>query len=41
MLNSGARTNGTILISSSSNTNIYKIILNNLQESDEVEFEDD
>jgi len=41
MLNSAARTNGTILISSSTNTNIYSIILNNLHESDGVEFEDD
>ncbi len=41
MLNSAARTNGTILISSTSNTVIYNIILNNLHDIDEVEFEDD
>lgn len=41
MLNSAVRTNGTILISSTSNANIYNIILKNFQENDEVEFEDD
>jgi hypothetical protein len=41
MLNSAVRTNGTILISSSVNSNIYNIIANNLHNSDEVEFEHD
>lgn len=37
MLNSAVRTNGTILITSSINSNIYNIIANNLHDSDEVE----
>lgn len=41
MLNNAARTNGTIIISSTSNAGIYNIILNNLHDSDEVEFEHD
>ncbi len=41
MLNNAIRTNGTIVISSSVNANIYNILLKNLHESDEVEFEDD
>jgi len=41
MLNNAVRTNGTIIISSTSNANIYNIILNNLHDSDEVEFEHD
>ncbi len=41
MLNSATRTNGTILISSTSNTNIYNIILKNLEDCDGIEFEDD
>jgi hypothetical protein len=41
MLNSAVRTSGTILISSTSNANIYNIILANLHDSDEVEFDHD
>ena len=41
MLNAAVRTNGTILITSSVNSNIYNILINNLHESDEVEFEHD
>ncbi len=41
MLNNAVLTNGTIIISSTSNANIYNIILNNLHDSDEVEFEHD
>jgi hypothetical protein len=41
VLNSAVRTNGTILITSSVNANIYNTLLNNLHESDEVEFEHD
>jgi hypothetical protein len=41
MLNSAVRTNGTILITSSVNANIYNLLVNNLHESDEVEFEHD
>lgn len=41
MLNNATRTNGTIIISSTSNVNIYNIILNNLTDCDGVEFEDD
>ena len=41
MFNSAVRTSGTILISSTSNVNIYNIILANLHNSDEVEFDND
>ncbi len=41
MLNNASSTNGTIMISSTSNISIYNIILNNLHDSDEVEFEHD
>ncbi|MEO5983906.1 MAG: hypothetical protein ABIP80_00285 [Ferruginibacter sp.] len=41
MLNAAVRTNGKILITSTINSNIYNILLSNLHESDEVEFEDD
>ena len=41
MLDNAVRTNGTILITSSINTALYNIILNNLKDSDEVDFEDD
>lgn len=41
MLNNATRTNGSIIISSTSNSNIYNIILNNLKDCDGVEFEDD
>ena len=41
MLNSAVRTNGTILITSAINANIYNLIINNLHDSDEVEFEHD
>ena len=41
MLNNAVRTGGTILISSTSNSNIYNIILANLHDSDEVEFDHD
>ena len=41
MLNNADRTNGTIVISSSSNVILYNIILNNLRDCDGVEFEDD
>ncbi len=39
MLNSAVRTNGAILISSAINSNIYNILVKNLHDSDEVEFE--
>ena len=41
MLDNAAKTNGTIIISSSSNVDLYNIILNNLKESDEIEFKHD
>jgi hypothetical protein len=41
MLNNAVRTNGTILITSAINANIYNIILNNLTDCDDVDFEDD
>ena len=41
MLNNAVRTNGVILISSTSNSNIYNILLNNFDDSDEVEFDHD
>ncbi|HEY8690637.1 MAG TPA: hypothetical protein VIM07_15475 [Chitinophagaceae bacterium] len=41
MLNSAVKTNGTILISAAINSNIYNILLINLHDSDEVEFEHD
>ena len=41
MLNSAVLTSGTILISSTSNANIYNIILANIHDSDEVEFDHD
>jgi hypothetical protein len=41
MLNSAVRTNGTILITSAINSNIYNILVNNLHDSDDVDFEDD
>lgn len=41
MLNNATRINGTIILSSTSNANIYNIILNNLTNCDGVEFEDD
>lgn len=41
MLNSAVRTNGAILISPAVNSNIYDIILNNLHDSDDVEFDHD
>lgn len=41
MLNAATKTNGKIIISSSSNTSIYNILLSNLDNSDEVEFEHD
>ena len=41
MLNSAVKTNGTILISSAVNSNIYNILVSNLHDSDEVEFEHD
>jgi len=40
MLSSAARSNGSIVISSTSNANIYHIILGNLSDSDGVEFKD-
>jgi len=41
MLNSAIKTNGTILITSTINPGIYNILLSNLHNSDEVEFEHD
>ena len=41
MLNSAVRTGGVILISSSVNTSLYNIMVNNIHDSDEVEFEHD
>ena len=41
MLDNAVKTNGTIVISSSSNVNLYNIILNNVKDSDEIEFEKD
>lgn len=41
MLNSAVKTSGTILISSTINSNIYNILLSNLHDSDEVEFDHD
>ena len=41
MLNSATKTNGKIIISASSNTNLYNIILANLDSCDEVDFEHD
>jgi hypothetical protein len=41
MLNSATKTNGKIIISSSINTSIYNIMLSNLDNCDEVEFEHD
>lgn len=41
MLNAAVSTNGSILITASINSNIYDILLNNLQDSDEVDFEHD
>ncbi len=41
MLDNAVRSNGVILISSSSNVDLYNIILNNLKDSDEIEFKHD
>ena len=41
MLNSSTKTGGKIIISANSNTNLYTIMLANLDNSDEVEFEHD
>ena len=41
MLNAAVRTNGQILITSAINSDIYNILLSNLHESDDVDFEDD
>lgn len=41
LLNNAVRTNGAILISSSSNTDIYNMLFHNFDVSDEVEFEHD
>ena len=41
MLNSAIKTNGTILITSSINPGIYSILLTNLHNSDDVQFEND
>ena len=41
MLENAVRTNGTILINSLSNVDLYNIILNNLKECDDMDFEDD
>jgi hypothetical protein len=41
MLNSAIKTNGTILITSAINPGIYNILLSNLHNSDDVEFEHD
>lgn len=41
MLNSATRTNGKIIISASSNTSIYNIMLANMDSCDEMEFEHD
>lgn len=41
MLDNAVRTNGTILINSLSNVDLYNIILNNLKECDDMDFEDD
>ena len=41
MLDNAVKTNGTILINSSSNVDLYNTILNNLKECDDIDFEDD
>ena len=41
MLDNAVKTNGTILINSLSNVDLYNIILNNLNECDDIDFEDD
>ena len=41
MLDNAVKTNGTILINSLSNVDLYNIILNNLKECDDIDFEDD
>ena len=41
MLDNAVKPNGTILINSSSNVDLYNIILNNLKECDDVDFKDD
>lgn len=41
MLDNAVKTNGTILINSLSNVDLYNIILNNLKECDDMDFEDD
>ena len=41
MLDNAVKTNGTILINSSSNVDLFNIILNNLKECDDIDFEDD
>ena len=41
MLNAAVKTNGTILISSAINSNIFNLLVKNLHDSDEVEFEHD
>jgi hypothetical protein len=41
MLNSATRTGGTIVISSTSNTGLYNTMINNIHDSDEVEFDHD
>jgi hypothetical protein len=41
MLNSATRTGGTIVISSTSNAGLYNTMINNIHDSDEVEFEHD
>ena len=41
MLDNAVKTNGTILINSSSNVDLYNIILNNLKECDDIDFKDD
>lgn len=41
MLNAATRTGGTIIISASSNTNMYNVMLANFDNCDEVQFEHD
>ncbi len=41
MLNNAQRTNGAIIISAASNTNLYNIILDNIDDMDEVGFNQD
>ena len=41
MLDNAAKTNGAIVISSSSNVDLYTIIFNNLRDCDGMEFDKD